>query len=115
MWVKRTREGKGGRWSFSEGKSGSFMYFTSDRRLIVKTIDASEFAILRAHAPQYVRYMVQHPPSFLTRFFGLYSITMYNTSMSFVATRANPTAPTDAVCTYPVHRPRLRAARAHRR
>jgi len=31
VWVRKSKEGKGGRWSFSEGKSGSFMYFTHDR------------------------------------------------------------------------------------
>ena len=84
VWVKRTREGKGGRWRFSEGKSGSFMYFTHDRALLVKTIDASEAAVLRAHAAAYVRHLVHHPHSYLTRIYGLYSITMYNTTVHFV-------------------------------
>ena len=84
VWIKRSREGKGGRWRFSEGKSGAFMYYTHDRRLIVKTIDLSEAAVLRAHAPSYVRYMREHPGSYLTKFYGLYSISMYNTRVTFV-------------------------------
>ena len=82
--MKRSREGKGGRWRFSEGKSGAFMYYTHDARLIVKTIDPTEAAILRSHAPAYARYMVQHAGSYLTKYFGFYSITMYNTTMDFV-------------------------------
>ena len=84
MWVRRTKEGKGGRWRFSEGKSGSFMYFTHDRALLVKTIDVSEAAVLRAHAPAYVRHLVDFPHSYLTRIYGTYSITMYNTTVHFV-------------------------------
>ena len=82
--MKRSREGNGGRWSFSEGKSGSFMYYTHDRRLIVKTIDESEAAILRKHAPEYTSFMRAHPSSYLTKFYGVYTISMYNTSMAFV-------------------------------
>ena len=67
-----------------QGRSGAFMYYTHDRALLVKTVDASEAAVLRTHAPAYVRYMTAHPSSFLTRFYGLYSISMYNTTMNFV-------------------------------
>ena len=84
QWVRRTKEGKGGRWRFSEGRSGSFMYYTHDRALLVKTIDASEASVLRQNAPSYVRYMVAHPQSYLTRVYGTYSITMYNTTVHFV-------------------------------
>ncbi len=84
VWIKRSKEGKGGRWRFSEGKSGSFMYYTHDRRLIVKTIDSSEAAILKAHAHEYTSYLRSQPGSYLTKFYGLYSISMYNTTMTFV-------------------------------
>ena len=84
VWIRRSKEGRGGRWRFSEGKSGSFMYYTHDRRLIVKTIDSSEAAILTAHAPEYTEYLRAQPGSYLTKFYGLYSISMYNTTMTFV-------------------------------
>jgi len=50
----------------------------------VKTIDSSEAAVLRQHAAAYVRYMVAHPTSYLTRIYGLYSITMYNTTVRVI-------------------------------
>ena len=47
-------------------------------------MDEDEAAVLKTHAPAYVRYMLSHPGSYLTRFYGLYSIQMYNTTMSLV-------------------------------
>ena len=84
VWVRRTKEGKGGRWRFSEGKSGSFMYYTHDRALLVKTIDSTEAGVLKQHGEAYAQYMLAHPGSYLARFYGVYSISMYNTTMYFV-------------------------------
>ena len=69
------------RWTLSEGKSGAFMYFTADRKLLVKTLDPTEFAVLARHAPAYCGYLVANPATKLPRFYGLHSIRMYNSTM----------------------------------
>ena len=72
------------------------MYFTADRKLLVKTLDPTEFAVLARHAPAYCGYLVANPATKLPRFYGLHSIRMYNSTM-YDGTRlghsARPTPP----------------------
>ena len=49
----------------SEGKSGSFFYFTSDTRFMVKTISKSEHLLLRSILKDYFKYLETHPDSML--------------------------------------------------
>jgi 1-phosphatidylinositol-4-phosphate 5-kinase len=88
---------------FSEGRSGSFLFFTPDSRYIVKTLTASEHRFLLDILPHYARHMVgmckssssrnlhsdstenvSANSSLLTRFFGCYSITMYRHTQYFM-------------------------------
>jgi 1-phosphatidylinositol-4-phosphate 5-kinase len=61
---------------FTEGKSGSFFYFTDDRRFLVKTVTASERMFLRRHLPGWAEHFRTHPTSLLTRFCGLHAIRL---------------------------------------
>eukprot|EP00042_Codosiga_hollandica_P056894 m.831419 g.831419 ORF g.831419 m.831419 type:complete len:257 (+) comp59456_c0_seq29:2831-3601(+) len=61
---------------FTEGRSGSFFYFTHDYKYIVKTVTAAECQLLQTILPQYVAYLRSSPTSFLTRFLGLHAIRM---------------------------------------
>lgn len=74
--------------SFSEGRSGAFLYFSSDRKYIVKTTTKPEFEKLMQILPDYVNYFVQeiaqgHQP-LVTRFLGAHKIIMYDIPLYFV-------------------------------
>lgn len=61
---------------FTEGKSGSFFYFTQDFRFIIKTVSASEERFLRKIAHSYYNYMQENEDSLIIRFFGLHKIRL---------------------------------------
>ena len=61
---------------FTEGKSGSFFYFTQDHRYIIKTVSAGEEKFLRNFVRQYYQYMKDNPESLIVRFYGLYQVQL---------------------------------------
>ncbi|KAL4087439.1 hypothetical protein PRIC1_013331 [Phytophthora ramorum] len=81
---------------FSEGRSGAFMFYTSDESLIVKTMSPEECAFLRKIAPNYEAYMTSNPDSLLTRFYGCHSVSLYGKMYYFVV-MGNLFADTDVV------------------
>ena len=58
----------------STGKSGSFFYYTSDSKYMLKTISHAEFVRLKTILKNYYDHMVKHPQTLITRFFGLHKI-----------------------------------------
>ena len=58
----------------SEGKSGSFMYYTEDSKLIVKSISREEYKKFRDILKDYVNYIKTNPQTFLIRIYGLYKL-----------------------------------------
>lgn len=58
----------------SPGKSGSFFYYSSDYRFIIKTIRKSEHEYLRGILRHYYEHMRRNQNSILTRFFGLHRV-----------------------------------------
>lgn len=61
---------------FTEGKSGSFFYFTRDFRYIIKTVTDSEERFLQKIAYKYYNYIREHPNSLIVRFFGLHKVRL---------------------------------------
>ena len=61
---------------FTEGKSGSFFYFTRDFRYIIKTVTRSEELFLQKIAFQYYKHMRSNPNSVIVRFFGLHKVQL---------------------------------------
>lgn len=61
---------------FTEGKSGSFFYFTHDRRFIIKTVTRSEERFLRQISFEYYRHMRENEDSLIVRFFGLHKVRL---------------------------------------
>ena len=61
---------------FTEGRSGSFFYFTRDFKYIIKTVTASEEAFLQKIAYQYYRHMQKNPNSVIVRLFGLHKVRL---------------------------------------
>lgn len=60
----------------TEGKSGSFFYFTADRRFLVKTVTRSECDFLRESLPAWLAHFSAHNGSLLTRYCGLHAIRL---------------------------------------
>ncbi|OQR94536.1 phosphatidylinositol 4-phosphate 5-kinase (PIPK-D3/GPCR-PIPK) [Achlya hypogyna] len=68
----------------SGGSSGAFMFYTADYVFIVKTITKQERRVLLAMLPAYIKYMKEHPGSYLTRFYGCHAIQMYGQKFHFL-------------------------------
>eukprot|EP00736_Rhodelphis_marinus_P001551 Rmarinus@m.21486 len=69
---------------FSEGASGAFLYFSADNKYIVKTCEEAEQRFLVSIVDNYLSYMQSNPNTLITRFYGCYSLHIYNTAFSFV-------------------------------
>jgi hypothetical protein len=73
---------------FSGGRSGAFLYFSSDRKYIVKTTTWSEFDKLLQILPAYEAYfsdqMGQGYQPLITRYLGAHKIVMYDIPLYFV-------------------------------
>ena len=73
---------------FSEGKSGAFLYFSSDYKYIVKTTTSREFEKLLQILPSYECYLrkmyKRGNNSLLTRYLGAHRIIMYDIPLYFV-------------------------------
>ena len=61
---------------FSEGKSGSFFYFTHDRRYVIKTVNTEERKLLCRIARSYYKYITDNPDSLIVRVYGLYQVQL---------------------------------------
>ncbi|KDO32428.1 hypothetical protein SPRG_22110 [Saprolegnia parasitica CBS 223.65] len=68
----------------SEGASGAFMFFSQDQQLIVKSMSPGEASFLQSIAPEYGSYLLSHPDSLLTRFYGCHSVQLYGSTFYFV-------------------------------
>jgi 1-phosphatidylinositol-4-phosphate 5-kinase len=70
--------------SISEGASGAFMFFSGDKRFIVKSMAESECRFLCDIADEYVEYLIKNPWSLITKFLGCFKITLYEKKFYFV-------------------------------
>ena len=61
---------------FTEGKSGSFFYFTRDFKYIIKTVTDDEEKFLQKIAYRYYDHMKNNPNSLIVRFFGLHKVRL---------------------------------------
>lgn len=69
---------------FTEGRSGSFFYFSEDGKYLVKTLSSSESRFFVSRLRQFVEYTIKNRGSLITRFLGLHNIKLYNLSINFV-------------------------------
>ena len=61
---------------FTEGKSGSFFYFSRDFHFIIKTVTDEEIDVMKRISIPYFHYMQENPDTFLPRFFGLHRVKL---------------------------------------
>lgn len=55
------------------GKSGEFFFFSSDNRLILKTITSNELMTLLSRLPHYADYVLNNRMTMLSIVYGIYS------------------------------------------
>jgi 1-phosphatidylinositol-4-phosphate 5-kinase len=68
----------------SEGKSGSFFYYSADARFILKTIHRDEFLFLRHILREYYSHLSAHQSSLIIRYFGLHKLEYSGGKIYFV-------------------------------
>lgn len=69
---------------FSEGKSGSFLYYTGDQLFILKTCTPGEQRYLLQILPQYTEHLKKNPNSYLCRYVGCHELVMQHQSVHFI-------------------------------
>uniref|UniRef100_M4B7W2 PIPK domain-containing protein n=1 Tax=Hyaloperonospora arabidopsidis (strain Emoy2) TaxID=559515 RepID=M4B7W2_HYAAE len=68
----------------SEGASGAFMFFSGDKKYIVKSMAEEEARFLCKIAESYAEYLTRNPLSLLTKFYGCFKITIYDKRFYFI-------------------------------
>ena len=62
----------------SSGKSGSFFYYTSDGKFVLKTISRAEFKFIKKILKQYHLYLTsENTESLVSKIYGLHKIIFY--------------------------------------
>lgn len=60
----------------SAGKSGSFFFFSFDRRFLIKTMNNAELKVFRNCLPEYVMFLRENPDSMIARIYGVFTVQM---------------------------------------
>jgi 1-phosphatidylinositol-4-phosphate 5-kinase len=58
------------------GRSGSFFFFSHDRRFIIKTMTKSELTLFLTILPAYMAHLKTNPHSILAKIFGVFTIKL---------------------------------------
>ena len=58
------------------GASGSFFFFSHDRRFIIKTMTSEELKLFLKILPDYELHLTENPESVISRIYGIYTIRM---------------------------------------
>ncbi|TMW63137.1 hypothetical protein Poli38472_002078 [Pythium oligandrum] len=69
---------------FSEGKSGSFLYYTGDQQFILKTCSPGEQRYLLRILPQYIAHLRKYPNSYICRYIGCHELVVDGRSVTFI-------------------------------
>lgn len=69
---------------FSEGKSGSFLYYTGDQLFILKTCTYAEHRYILQILPQYMEHLRKNPNSYICRYVGCHELIIQHQSIYFI-------------------------------
>lgn len=58
----------------SQGKSGSFFFFSQDKRFIIKTMNDGELSTFKHMFKDYTQYIKSNPQSLLARIYGIFTV-----------------------------------------
>lgn len=62
----------------SSGKSGSFFYYTSDGKFMLKTIRRDEFKVMKGMLRRYYDHLtITNPDSLISKIYGLHKVIFY--------------------------------------
>lgn len=71
------------------GRSGSFFFFSHDKRFIIKTMSKSELKLMRRILPDYVEHFKNHPYSLIAKIFGVFTVKVASFSPVIVMLMEN--------------------------
>ena len=60
------------------GRSGSFFFFSADKKFIIKTMTKSEKSLFLSMAEEYTNYFVGHQDSLIAKIFGVFKVKIAN-------------------------------------
>jgi 1-phosphatidylinositol-4-phosphate 5-kinase len=60
----------------SAGKSGSFFFFSFDRKFLIKTMNDGELTIFLKALPTYLLHLRENKNSLIARIYGIYTVQM---------------------------------------
>jgi hypothetical protein len=58
----------------SAGKSGSFFFFSYDRKFLIKTMNGPETKLFRESLPFYLLHLRDNPDSLIARIYGIFTV-----------------------------------------
>ena len=64
----------------SKGKSGSFFFYSHDRKFIIKTINNEEKETMDEILMDYYNYIEKHESTLITKIYGIYTVVIKNAS-----------------------------------
>jgi 1-phosphatidylinositol-4-phosphate 5-kinase len=73
----------------SAGKSGSFFFFSFDKRFIIKTMNDSELAVFKKALPDYFLHLKNHANSLIARIYGIFTVQREDVSPVHLLLMAN--------------------------
>jgi 1-phosphatidylinositol-4-phosphate 5-kinase len=73
----------------SQGKSGSFFFFSHDQEFIIKTMFKDEFDIFMKAVPDYYEYLRFKPKSIIARIYGVFQVIMSDLSPIYLLVMGN--------------------------
>lgn len=56
------------------GRSGSFFFFSHDRKFVVKTMTTTELNLVKRMMPDYSNYLQKNPDSLLCKILGIFTV-----------------------------------------
>ena len=56
------------------GRSGSFFFFSHDRKFIIKTMTSKELKVILKLLPRLCRHFKRNPNSLITKIFGVFTV-----------------------------------------
>jgi len=60
----------------SQGKSGSFFFFSHDKKFIIKTMYPEELEVFMEALPDYFSHLKENPNSLIARIYGVFKVKM---------------------------------------
>jgi len=60
----------------SAGKSGSFFFFSYNKKFLIKTMNNNELKVFKKALPDYVKHVLKNTGSLIARIYGVFTVTM---------------------------------------